>query len=44
VGGTTYLHGYTSCFAIFRPLYAMTPAADLQAAVSIHPASPPPHF
>ena len=24
VGGTTYLHGYTSCFALFRPLYAMT--------------------
>jgi small ligand-binding sensory domain FIST len=22
VGGTTYLHGYTSCFALFRPLYA----------------------
>lgn len=21
VGGTTYLHGYTSCFALFRPLY-----------------------
>jgi small ligand-binding sensory domain FIST len=23
VGGTTYLHGYTSCFALFRPLYAL---------------------
>jgi small ligand-binding sensory domain FIST len=23
VGGTTYLHGYTSCFAMFRPLYAL---------------------
>lgn len=42
VGGTTYLHGYTSCFAIFRPLYVTAPAADLQGAISIHPASPPP--
>jgi small ligand-binding sensory domain FIST len=23
VGGTTYLHGYTSCFALFRPIYAL---------------------
>jgi small ligand-binding sensory domain FIST len=42
VGGTTYLHGYTSCFALFRPLYVTTPAADLQGAVSIHPFSQPP--
>lgn len=27
VGGTTYLHGYTSCFALFRPLYAMVQTA-----------------
>lgn len=25
VGGTTYLHGYTSCFALFRPLYVSAP-------------------
>lgn len=24
VGGTTYLHGYTSCFALLRPLYVST--------------------
>lgn len=28
VGGTTYLHGYTSCFAMFRPLYV--PAPDVR--------------
>jgi len=42
VGGTTYMHGYTSCFALFRPLYVTAPAADRQGAVSAHPASPPP--
>jgi small ligand-binding sensory domain FIST len=25
VAGTTYLHGYTSCFALFRPLYVAAP-------------------
>jgi hypothetical protein len=44
VGGTTYLHGYTSCFAIFRPLYVEAPAADLQGAISIHPSALPPLF
>lgn len=28
VGGTTYLHGYTSCFALFRPIYATAPAMN----------------
>ena len=42
VGGTTYLHGYTSCFALFRPLYVTTPVSDLSGAVSVQPASPPP--
>jgi small ligand-binding sensory domain FIST len=35
VGGSTYLHGYTSCFALFRPLYAMVenvPVRNLQTA------------
>jgi small ligand-binding sensory domain FIST len=32
VGGTTYLHGYTSCFALFRPLYVLA-----QNASSAHP-------
>ena len=29
VGGTTYLHGYTSCFALFRPLYVLAQDATL---------------
>jgi len=30
VGGTTYLHGYTSCFALFRPLYALAQNAMIR--------------
>ena len=40
VGGTTYLHGYTSCFAVFRPLYVTSPADAAPAEVAVHPASP----
>ncbi len=40
VGGTTYLHGYTSCFALFRPLYVTTPASS--AASKLFPHQQPP--
>ena len=36
VGGTTYLHGYTSCFALFRPLYVPAPNAALCNAAAAH--------
>jgi len=42
VGGTTYLHGYTSCFALFRPVYVTSAASARTDAVSVHPASQPP--
>ena len=42
VGGTTYLHGYTSCFALFRPLYVTSPAASASEAADVHPVSQPP--
>jgi small ligand-binding sensory domain FIST len=42
VGGTTYLHGYTSCFALFRPLYVTSPESEKQGTVSASPASRPP--
>lgn len=29
VGGTTYLHGYTSCFALFKPLYVSAPTTTI---------------
>ena len=44
VGGTTYLHGYTSCFALFRPLYVTAPASAGSGAVAVQPASQPPLF
>jgi small ligand-binding sensory domain FIST len=42
VGGTTYLHGYTSCFALFRPLYVSSPAVSLPGVASSRPAFQPP--
>ena len=44
VGGTTYLHGYTSCFALFRPLYVTSPAVTASEAATAHPASQPPRL
>ncbi len=44
VGGTTYLHGYTSCFALFRPLYVTSPAASASEAATVHSVSQPPHI
>ncbi|MFA5975752.1 MAG: FIST N-terminal domain-containing protein [Elusimicrobiota bacterium] len=41
VGGTTYLHGYTSCFALFRPQYVGSSQAGLDMA-SAHPVRQPP--
>jgi small ligand-binding sensory domain FIST len=38
VGGTTYLHGYTSCFALFRPLYALTHHVPSARANQVRPA------
>jgi small ligand-binding sensory domain FIST len=43
VGGTTYLHGYTSCFALFRPLYVTSPTVGAPGHVAAHPASQPPN-
>src|SRR5207253_10369571 len=37
VGGTTYLHGYTSCFALFRPLYVFSPDASLTRTAASQP-------
>ncbi len=42
VGGTTYLHGYTSCFAMVRPLYVPTSGAGIGNPPAAHPASRPP--
>ena len=42
VGGTTYLHGYTSCFALFRPLYVSSPVLGASGGSSARPASQPP--
>jgi small ligand-binding sensory domain FIST len=44
VGGTTYLHGYTSCFALFRPLYVTSPKTLNINPATIHPAPQPPAF
>src|SRR5207244_10192856 len=44
VGGTTYLHGYTSCFALFRPLYVTTPTEIAKEAAAGLPATPPPRL
>ena len=41
VAGTTYLHGYTSCFALFRPLYVSDIAASIQPNVLDQPLPPP---
>ncbi|HVO33301.1 MAG TPA: FIST N-terminal domain-containing protein [Elusimicrobiota bacterium] len=43
VGGTTYLHGYTSCFAMLRPLYVPATDAVINAAAA-QPAHRPPAF
>lgn len=42
VGGTTYLHGYTSCFALFRPIYASTPVVNSNTSQSARSFSQPP--
>lgn len=41
VGGTTYLHGYTSCFALCRPLYVSTLSASLSGAGAVQPFTQP---
>jgi small ligand-binding sensory domain FIST len=40
VAGTTYLHGYTSCFALFRPLYVTDISSSVQPDVTSHPLPP----
>jgi small ligand-binding sensory domain FIST len=42
VGGTTYLHGYTSCFALFRPLYVSSSTMNAASVAGVHSASQPP--
>jgi small ligand-binding sensory domain FIST len=42
VGGTTYLHGYTSCFALFRPMYVTSPSVGASQTATAHPVSHPP--
>ncbi len=42
VGGTTYLHGYTSCFALFRPLFVSSPAVGASGASAGQSASQSP--
>jgi len=42
VGGTTYLHGYTSCFALFRPLYVSATPPVLRGSVIFHSSPHPP--
>jgi small ligand-binding sensory domain FIST len=42
VGGTTYLHGYTSCFALFRPLYVTTPQPLERDTAAVRPVTQPP--
>jgi small ligand-binding sensory domain FIST len=37
VGGTTYLHGYTSCFALFRPLCAPYAQSPFENAPAVNP-------
>ncbi len=44
VGGTTYLHGYTSCFALFRPLYVTSPSGRAPGAMMDQPVSQPPRI
>jgi len=44
VGGTTYLHGYTSCFALFRPLYVTSSRAIGIDPAAVRPAPQPPAF
>jgi len=41
VAGTTYLHGYTSCFALFRPLYVTDISSSLQPEPLANPQIPP---
>jgi small ligand-binding sensory domain FIST len=43
VGGTTFLHGYTSCFALLRPVYVTASTLASQESLAIHPVSPPSH-
>ena len=42
VGGTTYLHGYTSCFALFRPLYVTSPSEAFSNAAGVRRSPHPP--
>jgi small ligand-binding sensory domain FIST len=43
VGGTTYLHGYTSCFALVRPLYvSSSPSSSIFGDVSVSRHAPHP--
>ncbi len=44
VGGTTYLHGYTSCFALFRPLYVPSSKAIFPDVARSRPSPRPPTF
>jgi small ligand-binding sensory domain FIST len=44
VGGTTYLHGYTSCFALLRPLYVTSTNAAVRQASSRPPTQRPPRL
>ncbi len=44
VGGNTYLHGYTSCFALFRPLYVTAPAVSSSETQSFRTISHPQQF
>jgi small ligand-binding sensory domain FIST len=44
VGGTTYLHGYTSCFALFRPLYVSSTNAGVGHAAAARAFQRPPLF
>jgi small ligand-binding sensory domain FIST len=37
VGATTYLHGYTSCFALLRPLYVTAPRVTTATPAALQP-------
>ena len=41
VAGTTYLHGYTSCFALFRPLFVSDISSSIQPNTVSQPLPPP---
>lgn len=44
VGGTTYLHGYTSCFALFRPLYVSRTVGSGVDTTAVQPQRRPPTY